>query len=444
MEERIRKTDILNIVTSMKKACETLLKNNVSEADSISILTECQNAAIEIGNYIESTYEEQNDIIEILEMFCECIYQISLVYEEKELYKRQLKIAGKHLNDLYNKVNLKLPKDKKEIAFLPYKASMWDSLESVWRAAFEDEECDAYVVPIPYYDKKADGSFGEMHYEGDEYPEYVPITSWKDYSVSERRPDVIYIHNPYDDNNYVTSVHPDFYSNKLREYTNMLVYIPYFVAVNDKVKKELCMSPAVLFAHKVIVQSESVRKTYIEEFHKFEKENNCKDVFGIAEEKIVALGSPKYDKVINSKIEDFVIPTEWEKVLFREDGTRKKVILYNTTIEAMLEHVAMIDKIAEVLESFRDEKEVVLLWRPHPLLKSTLRAMRPQLVQRYEELETKYKEENYGIYDDSSDLYRAITLADAYYGDMSSVVELFKNTNKPILIQRVADEKETS
>lgn len=57
-----------------------------------------------------------------------------------------------------------------EVVFLPYKASMWDSLESVWRKYDADPEWRAKVVPIPYYDKNADGSFGEYHYEGNEYP----------------------------------------------------------------------------------------------------------------------------------------------------------------------------------------------------------------------------------------------------------------------------------
>lgn len=315
MGARIRKKEILNIVTSMQDVCETLSKRNVSEADSLSIFMECQNVAIEIGNYIENNFNGQEEIIKLLENLCESIYQSSQLYEEQEQYKKQLKFIRKQLIEIYNKINHNLPKDKKEIVFLPYKASMWDSLESVWKAASEDSECDTYVVPIPYYDKNSDGSFGEMHYEGSEYPNYVSITSWREYSISERNPDVIYIHNPYDDNNYVTSVHPDFYSNKLREYTNMLVYIPYFVAINDKVNPELCMTPAVLFAHKVIVQSEAVRQTYVEEFHKFEQKNDCKNVFGIAEEKIVALGSPKYDKVLNIKVEDCVIPKEWEKWL---------------------------------------------------------------------------------------------------------------------------------
>ncbi len=48
-------------------------------------------------------------------------------------------------------------KIRKEIVFLPYKASMWDSLESVYLAAKEDEECDAYVIPVSYYNKLPGG-----------------------------------------------------------------------------------------------------------------------------------------------------------------------------------------------------------------------------------------------------------------------------------------------
>ena len=117
--------------------------------------------------------------------------------------------------------------ERKEIVFMPYKASMWDSLESVWKAADADPECDAYVVPIPYYDRNPDHSFGEFHYEGGEYPDYVPVTHYNNYDISKRRPDVIYIHNPYDDCNYVTSVDPRFYSRELKKYTDKLVYIPY-------------------------------------------------------------------------------------------------------------------------------------------------------------------------------------------------------------------------
>ena len=46
--------------------------------------------------------------------------------------------------------------DRLCFVFLPYKVSMWDSMETVWKAADKDPDCDAYVVPIPYFDKDQD------------------------------------------------------------------------------------------------------------------------------------------------------------------------------------------------------------------------------------------------------------------------------------------------
>lgn len=90
---------------------------------------------------------------------------------------------------------------------------MWDSLESVYLAAKEDESCDAYCVPILYFDRNADGTLGEMHYEGNDYPANIEITDWETYDFEAKRPDVVYIHNPYDEANRVTCVHPRFFSS---------------------------------------------------------------------------------------------------------------------------------------------------------------------------------------------------------------------------------------
>ena len=53
---------------------------------------------------------------------------------------------------------LKSMATEKVAVFLPYKASMWDSLESVWRAADADSEWTSLVMPIPYFTKNKDGS----------------------------------------------------------------------------------------------------------------------------------------------------------------------------------------------------------------------------------------------------------------------------------------------
>ena len=328
--------------------------------------------------------------------------------------------------------------DKIEVVFLPYKAAMWDSLESVWSAAVEDPQCDAYVIPIPYYDKNPDGSLGQMHYEGSQYPGYVPVVDWRSYDIENRRPDIIYVHNPYDEYNSTTCVHPDFYSRRLKEFTEMLVYIPYFVSVDDNVDKDFCVLPGTLYADRVIIQSEAVRQAYIREFNEAEKTFDCVGQFGNPEEKFLALGSPKFDKVFNAGNEDYQIPDEWRRLIERPAGGRKKVILYNTTLGAIFEgDEKYLQKIRSVLEYFRSHNDAVLLWRPHPLSAAAYRSMQPQFLQEYENIVSEYRRQRFGIYDDTPDVHRAIAIADAYYGDQGSLVVLFEQTGKPMMIQNI-------
>ena len=79
------------------------------------------------------------------------------------------------------------------------------------------------------------------------------------------------------------------------------------------------------------------------------------------------------------------------------------------------------------------------MWRPHPLIKATIESMRPELWKKYEGIVREYKEAGWGIYDDSAELDRAIEVSDAYYGDSSSVVQLFRESGKMIRIQNVND-----
>lgn len=325
---------------------------------------------------------------------------------------------------------------KKDIVFLPYKASMWDSLESVWKAAYADKErCNAYVMPIPYCDRKPDGSVAEWHCERDLFPKYVPILDWQKVDLMAWHPDTIIYHYPYDDCNRVTSLDGRYYSRNLRQCADKLVYIPYFVLeepCTEESVEHFVTTQGVLNADKVIVQSEAMRELYINILMK--RTNQPDRTYW--EERISGAGSPKIEKVLTSKKEDFEMPEKWKRLV---DG--KKVILYNTSLTAMLQNSDKVcDKLRYVFDVFRDRDDVVLWWRPHPLMKSTFHAMRPQYEDEYLSLEKQYIEEGWGIYDDSSDLHRAICWSDAYYGDRSSVVCLYAKSNKPIMVQKIGFE----
>ncbi len=435
--KKYRKKELLGMVTSLEKINNAIARNyNSNIPVTVEVLAQCQESAIAIGNAVETIEGPAGDIIGMLEDYCENLYQMSLVINDDIKRRKRAKKIQKGLAALKNRMKYDLPKDRKEIVFLPYKASMWDSLESIWKEASEDKNCDTYVIPVPYFDKNKDGTFGQMHCEKDAYPAGVPVTDWQEYDISERRPDVIYIHNPYDEFNYVTSVHPAFYARELKKYTDMLVYVPYFVAIGERLQAHFCILPGTLYADRVIVQSEAVRQTYIAQYREFERESRHQDSFAGLEEKFMALGSPKYDKVFAAKEEAYPVPKAWERLIFRPDGSRKKVILYNITVDTVLKQdKRTLGKIKEVLKLFRAEKDAVLLWRPHPLLATIIESMRPQLAAKYNEIIDWYKREGFGIFDDSPDVHRAIAISDAYFGDMSSVVELYKPTGKAVLIE---------
>lgn len=115
----------------------------------------------------------------------------------------------------------------------------------------------------------------------------------------------------------------------------------------------------------------------------------------------------------------------------------EKIIFYNTSINALLYHdEKMLEKIKSVFRVFEARKdEVVLLWRPHPLIPGTIKSMRPQLWEMYKKIVDEYRQAGWGIYDDTADMDRAVVLSDAYYGDQSSVVYVYKKTGKPVMIQ---------
>lgn len=419
--------------------------------DALALLRQCQESAIELGNLIERTEGEGFITIGMLERYCELVYNIheTLIQSQSvsadinsinKLFKNLRKELIRIENSLKNDIKVRI-----EAVFLPYKVSMWDSLESVWKAAHEAPDCDDYVIPIPYYDKNPDGSFREMHYEGNLYPDYVPITSYETFDFAAHRPDVIFIHNPYDEYNHVTSVHPFCYSKNLKQFTDKLVYIPYFVLEeidpDDEKRVEkiehFCNLPAVVYADKVIVQSENMRKIYINTMMKLL--GNTMGDRSYWEQKILGLGSPKIDKVLNTKKEDLEMPEDWLKVIQKPDGSYKKIIFYNTSINGLLKHEEkMLTKMKDVFKIFKENKEeVALLWRPHPLIESTISSMRPRLWEMYEQIVKQYIEEGWGIYDNTADLNRAIALCDAYYGDGSSVVQLCQMVGKLVMLQNV-------
>ena len=451
---KAQKQEILKAIGKLQKLHAEIKKYMEAQQyiAATDLLIQCQESAISVGTVIEKSEGEDFITVFSVQEYCDYLYY---VYEQlvsnartincnkiyKNLNKRLLKIE----NSINHDITI-----RKEIVFFPYKASMWDALESAYFAAKQEPIFDVYCVPIPYYEKNSDGSLGQMHYEGNEYPKNIDIVDWQEYNYEERNPDVVYIHNAYDSWNLVTCVHPRFFSKKLKAHTDELVYIPYFILkeiepdnqIEIDEMKHFCFLPGIINADKVIIQSEKMKQIYVNEYLKAAKKNGLQGAHidkKELEKKFLGVGSPKIDKVKNTKKENIEIPNGWLTIIEKPDKSWKKIVFYNTSIAALLENdEKMLEKMRYVFRVLKEHKgEIALLWRPHPLIQNTISSMRPSLWKEYEQIVNQYKEEGWGIYDDTSDVERAVILSDIYYGDHSSVVQLCQAVEKKVIIQDV-------
>lgn len=395
-----------------------MVKKPISVKERKECLMSIQESVILIGTKVEKVVPDSEMLVEQLSKLAEYIYQLSLGEEMENHIWRDTYALCDTIKDEIKQVL----QEKYEILFLPYKVSMWDSFASVYEAAVNNKECVVRVMPVPYYSVSEDRTGMEMKYEGDQFRNQVTVTDYREYSIEESLPDVIFIHNPYDDTNFVTSLPEKYFSRELKKYTEHLVYIPYKVCSGD-VKDTYCMMPGVTNAWRVFVMSERVRNTYI----KYQDRN-----------KIIATGSPKIDAVIQYEKNPPKMPNEWQQVL-----KERKVFLLNTHLNSLINQgEKAIQEIRHLISIFEERPQAAILWRPHPLSIETIKSMNPAILEEYCKLIHEFCELKNSVYDESGDPHMAIALADAYIGDWSSMVTMFGVTGKPIYVRNITFPKE--
>ncbi len=415
--------DFLKLLGQAHEEVKRLVGKGETPA-AMDLLGQCQEGAMKLGELIEKAEGQGALTIPLLESYCEVVFQIyqglakALEIHEGTVPKAGQEAIGKKLGEAFARIEESVQKDitvRFEIVFLPYKASMWDSMESVWQAADNDPSCDVSVVPVPYYDRGPDGQLGECHYEGGLFPPYVPITHYQEYPLGERRPDAIYIHNPYDYANLVTSVAPEYYSFLLKRYTDCLVYIPYY-STTGGMSEDQVSCPAYFYADYIIIQGEKYRKYFDP---------------SLPAEKFVPLGSPKFDRILRMCQGPPKPPAPWKGKL---EG--KTVYFYNTSLGGMLGDTRrFLEKMNYVFQCFEGREADCLLWRPHPLLETSFGSVRKEYKPWFDSLKNEFIRKGIGIYDDTPDITNTISLCDAYIGDAgTSVTSLFGMAGKPLFI----------
>lgn len=420
---KAQKAQLLEIIQTLHEAQEAVKKyiGKNQTGTALSLLGECQQTVERMYGFIAENKGEDYPLLLSLEGYYKEIYLASEELSEAAHAGRAIKQLRKSLINVENCV--KELSVRLEVVFLPYKASMWDSLESIWRAANADPDCDAYVVPIPYYDRNPDMSLGQCHYEGGQFPDDVPVVHYETYSLESRRPDMIYIHNPYDENNYVTSIDPRFYSERLKEYTTCLVYVPYYMFPKLP-EANLIRTPALKNVDCIVVQNGRTRDVYMREAQKYRNLDKTRKLH------ILALGTPKTDKIYHVCQKGIPIPEQWAVL-----AQGRKRVFMNTNASLILNNnEKFIDNLGRIFQIFKRRGDVFVIWREHPLTNATLQAMRPGMLDAYDKLKSAFIESELGILDTNPEAYEAIYFSHCYFGAGGSLAPIYAVTGKPILL----------
>lgn len=276
------------------------------------------------------------------------------------------------------------------IAFLPYKRSMWNSMESVY------EECRAsgartYCIPIPYYLMKGPREAERIVSEKDLFEYGHDVSLLKDIKA-----DFVVIHYPYDHNNVVTGMLYEYHTAELRKY-GKVVYIPYSCTN----MRQLRVQPGIANVDYAFLNTEEEAEAFVREWAEFGIDFSGR-VFGF--------GSPKMDAIRKCK---------------QQEGT---TLVINSLSPFLHDAFGRIELYKKVIKEEIDKGRRVI-FRPHPLLRQTIRSMRLDTQDKYIEMLKWIIKQGGGI-DESEYLEKALSEADYLISDPSSVLEMWQSTGR--------------
>lgn len=409
---------------------KTLVKEALEELDSLvsakgnDSLQErlgcAQQLAVDLGNLTEQVRGENDPhtvaVINALQDFCDCIYND---YNSSEIrsvlssFNRLTSVIKEHIFD------------RREILFLPIGYKEWESMAKHVEQ-YCDDDTDIRILPLPILRKDYFGNIimndeeimAASHRE--KYPDGYVYTDWSTYDVKLHSPEVIYIQNPYDNWNPVLTVPPEFYAVNLRKYTEELIYVPIGktgeFSVDDEKDiynmKHYVTAPGVVFADKVIVQSENIKERYVEALTSFAGKKTQKNWI----EKIIV---------------DEESPNE------NLDKTCKKRLLYCLGANELSENAdILIHAVQERLDVMKESLERLdITIALYPFDRDQWYNVDKELSDKIFTLLDKAVSEGFKMMEIiPADAESIVSEYDAFYGDMCPLVVSFVEQGKPVML----------
>ncbi len=324
---------------------------------------------------------------------------------------------------------------KRRVLFLAAGPMWWKSIEVLYEKEKAASGAEVCVVALPMLFKDCYGEIVAFDEElagaarEGEYPENAEFTPWYEFAIEEYLPDRIYLQDVYDGENPVLTVPPMFYAENVRQYTKELILVPPLCADDFTAEnrndvygmKHYVTAPGMVYADKVLVQSECIRNRYLEALTTWAGEET--KIYW--EEKLQLRG-------------------KWEQETFGikerdtpENAVRdKKNILFMIGANELAEYgeqaAAFLRGKLDILKENAEALDVTFCLYP-PDLADWEESLSGQVVPFVQEIEAAL--EWGGLCDLRENAPEEIVEAcDAYYGSASPLVVEFVRAKKPVMI----------
>ncbi|MCR4600413.1 MAG: LicD family protein [Clostridia bacterium] len=407
------------------------------------LLTSCQDVGQNMEQLLTTNYGEDIPAVELVRNYRSELDVIADADPGKTVSDKVPDIdrLNRIIMDLAKE--LEQIKEKRQVVFIPYKASQWPAMESIWKAAEEDPDCDAYVIPIPYYRKDNLARAGEQIYEGDLFPSHVPVVDFNSYDFENRHPDVIYMVSAYDEISCSDCVYPFFYGFNIKKFTDKLIYVPPFEieeitpdnGVALEAIRQYVQSPGFVNADYIVTQSENTKERYMTILKEFSGD----EFVSYWDNKLLPLGTPLWD-IPERKKTDTSLYKKWEEKLLKSDSEEKRLILFQNGADTLYMNPRKeAERIRKILETFESRADsVTLVWMPQPEIAEYIVDMLPEKkIAPYLDLIREYKEKSACILLEGEDAKKddeILTLCDAYYGNPGPLSHKFMMKDKPVML----------
>ncbi len=455
--------DTMRQLLSLLSKCFLLLQHTeVSEHDMVlQLLQNIQQLMISAGNLLEQTRGADFPTVHEIEGFCEEIYQAYTLCSEEpsqqqaEVIHQTIRKLAEQYFGLQAKIN-ETYLDRKEILIIPYRAKYWYAIKTVYEKFATDDQTDVYVISVPLHHRAAFGEFIDTFYEGNQYPEDVPITDYRQYDVAGRVPDQIYIQSAFDGNNPTISIDPAFYSDQLAQCTPCLIFAPWMLLdenlgndwLLEKELQSIGCQPGVVHADQVLLQSENIRDHFLKVLKEFAGEAYLPEF----EKKLVTDNYPVLQYIDSFISEDDPVSNrrnlliEGNNAAFHDtdltaDYTECKWDFYYISVAGVLYEgeaylKAMTEKVEE-LASSGDVISLVVEARAETTLKTVDSALYDQLFDGVRKLSENASVTVMKEPETPEEQYQAVSTHDQYFGDQGPVTWLFQHFSKPVQINTI-------